>query len=100
MLFSDQRHHKLSIPALDHRGSPTTIAHLVDHLCQHVMEDNRKELFVVDNHMYVPSFPAHTSSTRKRDGPSSRDLVPTHLEHISLLYARLTTPKDDGLAHP
>lgn len=54
MLFSDQRHHRLSIPARNHHGSPVTIAHLIDHLCQHVMKDHRKELFVLDNHVYVP----------------------------------------------
>lgn len=55
MLFSDQRQHKLAIPAHDKDGKPVTIAYLIDHLCQHVMRDSRKELFVLDNHMYVPS---------------------------------------------
>lgn len=53
MLFADQRQHKLAIPAHDKDSKPVTIAYLIDHLCQHVMEDSRKELFVLDNHMYV-----------------------------------------------
>lgn len=53
MLFSDQRQHKLAIPAHDKDSKPVTIAYLIDHLCQHVMKDSRKELFVLDNHMYV-----------------------------------------------
>lgn len=59
MLFSDQRQHKLTIPAHDKDSKPVTIAYLIDHLCQHVMKDSRKELFVLDNHMYVQptSFP-------------------------------------------
>lgn len=53
MLFSDQRHHKLVIPAHDKDTKPVTIAYLIDYLCQHVMKDSRKELFVLDDHMYV-----------------------------------------------
>lgn len=53
MLFSDQRQHKLVIPAHDKDSKPVTIAYLIDHLCQHVMKDSRKELFVLDDHMYV-----------------------------------------------
>lgn len=56
MLFADQRQHKLAIPAHDKDSKPVTIAYLIDHLCQHVMKDSRKELFVLDNHMYVLFF--------------------------------------------
>lgn len=59
MLFSDQRQHKLVIPAHDKDSKPVTIAYLIDHLCQHVMKDSRKELFVLDDHMYVPLFHCH-----------------------------------------
>ncbi|KKY39540.1 putative ubiquitin related modifier 1 [Diaporthe ampelina] len=51
MLFSDQRQHKLVIPAHDKDSKPVTISYLIDHLCQHVMKDSRKELFVLDNHI-------------------------------------------------
>ncbi|KAG8163428.1 hypothetical protein KVR01_006725 [Diaporthe batatas] len=51
MLFSDQRQHKLAIPAHDKDSKPVTIAYLIDYLCQHVMKDSRKELFVLDNHI-------------------------------------------------
>ena len=53
MLFSDQRQHKLALPAHDKDGKPVTVAYLIDYLCQHVMKDNRKELFVLDRHMYA-----------------------------------------------
>ncbi|KAM5359236.1 hypothetical protein ACJZ2D_014626 [Fusarium nematophilum] len=53
MLFSNKRHHPLAIPAVDQDGKPASIAYLIDHLCQNVMEDSRKELFVLDNHLYV-----------------------------------------------
>ncbi|KAI1139038.1 ubiquitin related modifier 1 [Hypoxylon sp. FL0543] len=51
MLFSDQRRHALSIPAVNKEGRPVTIANLIDYLCEHVMKDNRKELFVLEDHL-------------------------------------------------
>ncbi|ROV91143.1 hypothetical protein VSDG_07893 [Cytospora chrysosperma] len=51
MLFSDQRRHKLAIPAHDKDGKPVTIAYLIDYLCQYVMKDNRTELFILDKHI-------------------------------------------------
>ncbi|PNH37859.1 hypothetical protein VD0004_g8932 [Verticillium dahliae] len=56
MLFEDQRKHAVSIPSRSEDGQPATIAHLIDHLCKNVMKDSRKELFVLDDHMYVMSF--------------------------------------------
>lgn len=56
MLFSDQRVHKLSIPAHDTDGKAVTISYLIEHLCENVMRDNRKELFVLDDHMCVFAF--------------------------------------------
>jgi len=54
MLFSNQREHSVDISATDKDGKPSTIASLIDHLCQNTMKDPRKELFVVlDGHMYV-----------------------------------------------
>ncbi|KAJ4145427.1 hypothetical protein LMH87_004279 [Akanthomyces muscarius] len=51
MLFSDQRLHSLALPAHDKDGLPATIAFLIAHLCQEVMNDTRKELFVLDDHL-------------------------------------------------
>ncbi|UPK93476.1 hypothetical protein LCI18_004411 [Fusarium solani-melongenae] len=51
MLFSDKRHHSLSIPAVTQEGKPANISYLIDHLCQNVMQDSRKDLFVLDNHL-------------------------------------------------
>lgn len=56
MLFSDQRHHSLALPAGDKDGRPCTIASLIDYLCQNVMKDTRQELFVLDGHLYVTTF--------------------------------------------
>ncbi|KAI2470321.1 ubiquitin related modifier 1 [Annulohypoxylon bovei var. microspora] len=51
MLFSDQRRHSLSIPAVSKESKPVTIASLIDYLCEHTMRDTRKELFVLENHL-------------------------------------------------
>ncbi|KAI0379872.1 ubiquitin related modifier 1 [Hypomontagnella monticulosa] len=51
MLFSDQRRHMLSIPALNKDGKPATIADLIGYLCEHTMRDTRKELFVLEDHL-------------------------------------------------
>ncbi|OAA40337.1 ubiquitin-related modifier 1 [Metarhizium rileyi] len=51
MLFDDQRHHSLRIPTKDKDGQPTNIAFLIHHLCQNVMNDTRKELFILDNNL-------------------------------------------------
>ncbi|KAH7008232.1 ubiquitin-like modifier 1 [Ilyonectria destructans] len=51
MLFSHQRSHALTIPAADKDGRASTIAYLIDYLCDHVMDDSRKDLFVLDNHL-------------------------------------------------
>ncbi|RWA05877.1 hypothetical protein EKO27_g9239 [Xylaria grammica] len=51
MLFSDQRRHALSIPARDKNNKPVTVAYLIEYLCEKTMEDARKELFVLDDHL-------------------------------------------------
>lgn len=53
MLFADQRRYSLSVPAKDKDGRSSTIAFLIDYLCQQVMKDTRQELFVLDGHLYV-----------------------------------------------
>jgi len=54
LLFSNQRTHKLQLPAVDpSTTSATTIAYLVGHLAT-LMADSRKELFVVDGTVYAP----------------------------------------------
>jgi ubiquitin related modifier 1 len=49
MLFSNQRKHKVDIPEVDDKGNKPNITWLVQHLCDNVMQDSRKELFVLDD---------------------------------------------------
>jgi len=51
MLFSDERTHKLSLPRKDEKGDGITVGWLVQHLCENVMKDPRRELFVLDGHV-------------------------------------------------
>ena len=51
MLFSDQRRHSLSIPAMDVNGKPSNMAFLVDYICKNTMNDTREELFILDGHV-------------------------------------------------
>lgn len=55
MLFDDEKRHAVALPAATPDGKPATIAFLIKHLCENVMKDTRKELFVLDDHMYVPT---------------------------------------------
>jgi ubiquitin related modifier 1 len=49
ILFSNQKKYNLSLPAKEESGAPANVAFLVRHLCDHVMKDPRKELFVLDD---------------------------------------------------
>lgn len=49
MLFSDQRKHKISIPAQTHDKEPANVAFLITWLCDNLMKDARKDLFVLDD---------------------------------------------------
>lgn len=70
MLFSDQRQHALKLPLQGSDGKAVNIAFLIDYLCENVMQDSRKELFVLDNHLYVfinpPSTPPAQSCRSTR----------------------------------
>lgn len=53
MLFSDERTHRLSIPLKDEKEDPVTVGWLVHYLCNEVMKDTRKEMFILDGHVSV-----------------------------------------------
>lgn len=52
MLFNNKNKHKLSIPAEAPHGSPANINFLVRYICDNLMRDSRRELFVVDEAVY------------------------------------------------
>lgn len=62
MLFSNQRKHLLSLPSKDDEGKKANLAFLVHFLCKHLMKNHRKELFIIDNAVYVPNLYSANSS--------------------------------------
>jgi ubiquitin related modifier 1 len=51
MLFANKRKHNITIPAKLDDGKRPNISYLIHHLVDHVMEDQRKELFILDGHV-------------------------------------------------
>jgi ubiquitin related modifier 1 len=49
LLFSNQKKYSLSIPSKDDSGAPSNVAFLVRYLCDKVMVDPRKDMFVLDD---------------------------------------------------
>jgi ubiquitin related modifier 1 len=65
MLFSNKRKLSLSIPVQDNAGAPVNVAFLVQHLCENVMKDPRKDMFVLNGTVCVQNHPASASSNIK-----------------------------------
>ena len=51
MLFGNESKHTIQVPARDVGNAPINVAYLVRYLCEDVMKDKRKELFVLDGSM-------------------------------------------------
>jgi len=49
MLFDDVHKHSISLASDADNGKPPNIAYLVTYICENLMKDSRKELFVLDN---------------------------------------------------
>jgi ubiquitin related modifier 1 len=53
MLFSDQRKHQISVSQRDENGNAANVAFLIRYLCEKVMKDRRKDLFVLEDTVYA-----------------------------------------------
>jgi len=53
MLFSNERKHNVAIPAQLSDGSRPNIAYLLQYLVDNVMKDERKDLFILEDNVYV-----------------------------------------------
>ena len=51
MLFDNVHKYPLSLTRDADEGKPPTIGWLVKYLCDHLMKDSRKELFVLNNNV-------------------------------------------------
>ena len=62
MLFDNQRKLSLKIPKKDDSGADSNVAFLVRHMCDNIMKDPRKELFVLDGTVYVSALEDHAKT--------------------------------------
>lgn len=53
MLFSHKRKHFIPLPAVDENGGASNLAYLVRYLCDKLMRGRKKELFVLDDTVFV-----------------------------------------------
>jgi len=51
MLFSNQRRHQIIVPIVDTHGQSPNMATLIKWLCDNLMKDPRKDMFVLDDSM-------------------------------------------------
>jgi ubiquitin related modifier 1 len=49
MLFDNKTKHAISLPSKTQEGKPSTIAYLITYICNNLMKDPRRELFVLEN---------------------------------------------------
>ncbi|KAJ6438510.1 ubiquitin related modifier 1 [Purpureocillium lavendulum] len=87
MLFSDQRHHSVTLPSEGDDGRRANIALLIDHLCRHVMKDTRKELFVLDGHIRPGVLVLINDADWELEGEESYELQPAdNILFVSTLH--------------
>lgn len=53
ILFANERKHKVTLPAQLENGTRPNISYLLQYLVDNVMMDRRKELFVLEDNVYV-----------------------------------------------
>ncbi|KAJ5449615.1 uncharacterized protein N7458_006064 [Penicillium daleae] len=51
LLFGNERKHKVSISACMDDGSPTNLAYLLPYLVDNLMQDQRKEMFIMEDNV-------------------------------------------------
>jgi ubiquitin related modifier 1 len=53
ILFSNERKHHITLPTQVDDGGRPTIAYLLRYLVDNIMKDQRKELFIMEDNVYV-----------------------------------------------
>ncbi|KAA8563904.1 hypothetical protein MFRU_036g00150 [Monilinia fructicola] len=87
MLFSNQRNHKLSIPKTDSKGDSVTVGWLVKYLCDEIMQDSRKDMFVLDDHVRPGILVLINDADWELDGEASYALQPNdNILFVSTLH--------------
>ncbi|KAK5167828.1 Ubiquitin- modifier 1 [Saxophila tyrrhenica] len=87
MLFSDQRKHKISIPGQDEDGSASNVAYLIHWLCDNLMKDPRKEMFVLDDSVRPGVLVLINDSDWELEGEANYELQPNdNVVFVSTLH--------------
>lgn len=60
LLFGNERKHKVVLPARLADGSTPNISYLLKHLVDNLMKDQRKDMFIMEDNVYV-----NTASTNR-----------------------------------
>lgn len=82
MLFSDQRKHQISLPSKTPEGGPSNVAFLIHWLCDNLMKDPRRDMFVLEGTVYVSSSNKRASSS----SPSSSSFLFFPLLPLSFIF--------------
>ena len=53
MLFDNVTKHSVSLSKTAADGKPPTVGYLVDYICENLIKDSRKELFILDGAVSV-----------------------------------------------
>ena len=53
LLFGNERKHKVVLPAQLEDGSPPNISYLLGYLVDNLMQDQRKDMFIMEDSVYV-----------------------------------------------
>lgn len=48
LLFSNKRQHTVTLPYVDEQGHAANLAFLVRYVCENLMKDRRKDMFILD----------------------------------------------------
>lgn len=51
MLFDNETKHRVKLPSKSADESPANVAFLIKYICDNLMSDSRKELFILDGSM-------------------------------------------------
>ncbi|EED12519.1 hypothetical protein TSTA_005560 [Talaromyces stipitatus ATCC 10500] len=76
MLFANERKHNLTIPAKTNDGKQPTIGWLIQYLVENLMQDTRKELFILDDHVRPGILVLINDADWELEGEEAYDIQP------------------------
>ncbi|KAF1808282.1 ubiquitin-related modifier 1 [Eremomyces bilateralis CBS 781.70] len=87
MLFSNRRKHSVSLPKISPKGTPVTIDFLVKYLCDHLMKDSRKDLFIMEDNVRPGILVLINDSDWELEGEADYEIQPNdNIMFVSTLH--------------